>query len=162
MKWVTFWKVLTSEKMLRKVFSVSYWRKARARLLKVDVNRKVLGVFQMSELICLVLLYNSPSLLTEWVKHSLKYLPPIFLKWNSKWYLEIHFKVIFFSACHDARTELFLIHVWGQKESVCDTLSGEVLQLFLIHPCSRYTYNFNRAAPVYDVLLWCFSFHVYF
>lgn len=45
-----------------------------------------------------------------------------------------------------------------KKESIRDTLSEEVLQLFLIHPCSRYSYNFNRAAPVYDVLLQSFAY----
>lgn len=57
--------------MLRKVFSVSYRQKTRARLWRADGNRKVLGIFQASALICLVLLYNSPSLLTEWVKQNL-------------------------------------------------------------------------------------------
>lgn len=47
-----------------------------------------------------------------------------------------------------------------KKEIIRDTLSEEVLQLFLIHPCSRYSYNFNIAAPVYDVLLRSFAYYV--
>lgn len=74
--------------MLRKVFNVSYRWKAGARLLKTDGNRKVLGIFQTPELICLVLLYNSPSLLTEWVKQNLAEISTTYLS-------EMKLKVIF-------------------------------------------------------------------
>lgn len=47
-----------------------------------------------------------------------------------------------------------------KNDSVFDTLSEEVLQLFWIHHCSWYSFDLNIAAPVCDVLLGCFAYYV--
>lgn len=131
--------------------------KAGAGLLKVDVNSKVLVFCRHQNWLALcffIIVVYFPNLFTKWVKQNFAEISPACLS-------EMKFKVVFgnslqsdiFPTPQDVMTELFLIHAWGKKESICDTVSEEVLQLFLIHPCSWYSYNFNIAAPVYDVLL---------
>lgn len=104
----------------------------------------------------IVVLYF-PRLFTEWVKQVFAEMCTTYLFWNETpsniW--EIHFKVIF-----SPPTLIIFDSCMRKKESICDTLSEELLQLFSIHLCSRYSYNFRTAAPVYDVLLWCFAYYV--
>lgn len=108
-KWVTFWKVLTSQKCSEK-FSTSHTdEKLQQDFWKLMGTGRFWVFFQTSELICLVLC-NSLSLLTGWVKQNLAEISTTYLS-------EMKLKVIFGNSL---QSDIFPHMSWCKDWNILD------------------------------------------